>query len=145
MSTALGIEDAVSGQSIVATHSATAQGDGQLERTPIAGRARTNLLVICRDRRSADDSILVRSLVGLLGVDLEHLMIHRDQQREEGAGLLRSDRKRKAEHRQNPRWYPPLIHMYEKGSATTETKKAPEGAWKNNACESGHGAAIMDK
>lgn len=86
----LGIEDAVSGQSIVATRSATAQGDGQLERIPIAGRARANLLVSRRDRRSADDSILVRSLVGLLGVELERLMIHRDQQREEGAALLRS-------------------------------------------------------
>ncbi|MET3679568.1 MULTISPECIES: helix-turn-helix domain-containing protein [unclassified Pseudomonas] len=40
--------------------------------------------------RTQDDAILVRSLVGLLGVELERLMIHRDQQREEGAALLRS-------------------------------------------------------
>jgi len=32
----------------------------------------------------------VRSLAGLLGVELERLMIQRDQQREEGASLLRS-------------------------------------------------------
>jgi len=83
----LSLEDAVSGATIVATAS---KASGPLERIPIPGRARANLLMTRKAQRSADDSILVRSLVGLLGVELERLMIHRDQQREEGAALLRS-------------------------------------------------------
>ena len=86
----LGIEDAVSGATIVQTRPSAPRSAEQRERIPIAGRARANLLMTRRDRRSADDSILVRSLVGLLGVELERLMIHRDQQRDEGAALLRS-------------------------------------------------------
>lgn len=83
----LSIEDAVSGMVIVATdHNASEP----LERIPVPGRCRANLLMARKTRRSADDSILVRSLVGLLGVELERLMIHRDQQREDGAALLRS-------------------------------------------------------
>jgi len=42
------------------------------------------------DKRTTDDSILVRSLVGLLGGELERLMIQRDLQRDEGAELLHS-------------------------------------------------------
>ncbi len=86
----LGIEDAVSGVTIVETRPSAPRSAEQVERIPIAGRSRANLLMTRRDRRSADDSILVRSLVGLLGVELERLMIHRDQQRDEGAALLRS-------------------------------------------------------
>lgn len=83
----LAIEDAVSGATIVATRQAEWQA---AERIPIGGRARANLLMARRGTRSADDAILVRSLVGLLGVELERLMIQRDQQRDEGAALLRS-------------------------------------------------------
>lgn len=85
----LSIEDAVSGGIMVAT-GASAKAAQPVERIPVPGRARANLLMSRRAQRNADDSILVRSLVGLLGVELERLMIHRDQQREEGAALLRS-------------------------------------------------------
>ncbi|HKS15372.1 MAG TPA: helix-turn-helix domain-containing protein, partial [Pseudomonas sp.] len=60
-----------------------------VERIPIGGRARANLIIASHARRTLDDSMLVRSLAGLLGVELERLMIQRDQQREEGAALLR--------------------------------------------------------
>lgn len=86
----LAIEDAVSGIRIVEAQSAAVQAVDHLERIPIGGRVRANLLITSRARRTLDDSILVRSLVGLLGVELERLMIQRDQQREEGAALLRS-------------------------------------------------------
>ncbi|MCU1733303.1 MULTISPECIES: PucR family transcriptional regulator [unclassified Pseudomonas] len=85
----LAIEDAVSGATIVQTH-APHPDPQSVERIPIAGRARANLLMARKLQRNADDSILLRSLVGLLGVELERLMIHRDQQREEGSALLRS-------------------------------------------------------
>ncbi|WDY56123.1 PucR family transcriptional regulator [Pseudomonas sp. PSKL.D1] len=84
----LGIEDAISGASILDT--AQYQAQAALERIPIGGRTRANLVLARRDVRSAHDPILIRSLVGLLGVELERLMIHRDQQREEGAAMLRS-------------------------------------------------------
>ena len=84
----LGIEDAGGGDTLVATSSTGAAR--HIERIPIPGRARADLLMARKTQRTADDSILVRSLVGLLGVELERLMIHRDQQREEGAALLRS-------------------------------------------------------
>ncbi|MBK4993464.1 PucR family transcriptional regulator [Pseudomonas sp. S37] len=85
----LAIEDAPSGLTVVETRQG-AQAAERVERIPIAGRARANLLMARKSARTQDDSILVRSLVGLLGVELERLMIHRDQQREEGAALLRS-------------------------------------------------------
>lgn len=86
----LAIEDAVSGVDIVETKPVSPQGEVQVERIPIAGRARANLVMTRQGKRTLDDTILVRSLVGLLGVELERLMIQRDQQREEGAALLRS-------------------------------------------------------
>ncbi|MFJ4458401.1 PucR family transcriptional regulator [Pseudomonas sp. NPDC089392] len=86
----LAIEDAPSGVSVVETRQAGQMAPERVERIPIAGRARANLLMARKGSRTQDDSILVRSLVGLLGVELERLMIHRDQQREEGAALLRS-------------------------------------------------------
>jgi len=85
----LAIEDAPSGLTVVETRQG-AQAAERVERIPIAGRTRANLLMARKSARTQDDSILVRSLVGLLGVELERLMIHRDQQREEGAALLRS-------------------------------------------------------
>lgn len=86
----LSIEDAVSGTRIVETAHADPYDSTPLEHIPIAGRARANLVLGRRGTRTPNDPILVRSLVGLLGVELERLMIHRDQQREEGAALLRS-------------------------------------------------------
>lgn len=86
----LAIEDAVSGIKIVETAASLQPRNEHIERIAIGGRTRANLVMIRRAERTMDDSILVRSLVGLLGVELERLMIHRDQQREEGAALLRS-------------------------------------------------------
>ncbi|WP_161866116.1 PucR family transcriptional regulator [Pseudomonas yangonensis] len=86
----LGIEDAVSGVIIAESQSARYQASERVERIPIAGRVRANLVIARKGERALDDPILVRSLVGLLGVELERLMIHRDQQREEGATLMRS-------------------------------------------------------
>ncbi len=82
----LAIEDAVSGATIVEARSTASQDTEHVERIPIAGRSRTHLIM----GRTGNDATLVRSLVGLLGVELERLMIHRDLQREEGAALLRS-------------------------------------------------------
>lgn len=86
----LAIEDAVSGFKIVKTAPSLAPHDEHIERIAIGGRTRANLVMIRKVERTMDDSILVRSLVGLLGVELERSMIYRDQQREEGAALLRS-------------------------------------------------------
>lgn len=86
----LAIEDSVSGVSILETCPVTACDQQHLERIPIGGRSRANLIMIRNGNRTADDSILVRSLVGLLGVELERLMINRDLQREEGAALMHS-------------------------------------------------------
>ncbi|EMR0690647.1 PucR family transcriptional regulator [Pseudomonas aeruginosa] len=86
----LGIEDAVSGVTIAESQSARYHTSEQVERIPIAGRVRANLVIARKGERTLNDPILIRSLVGLLGVELERLMIHRDQQRDEGATLLRS-------------------------------------------------------
>ncbi|MBB4865716.1 purine catabolism regulator [Pseudomonas nitritireducens] len=86
----LAIEDAASGQRIVESSAPRRPAPEQVERIPIGGRTRANLLLARKGERTLDDPILVRSLVGLLGVELERLMIHRDVQREEGAALLRS-------------------------------------------------------
>lgn len=64
----LAIEDAVSGAPMVASH--PGQHSEQVERIAIGGRTRANLAMGRRARRSPDDSILVRSLVGLLGWSL---------------------------------------------------------------------------
>ncbi|MDR0278806.1 MAG: PucR family transcriptional regulator ligand-binding domain-containing protein [Paucimonas sp.] len=86
----LALEDAVDATLVVETRPQERTALQQAERIALGGRSRTNLLLARGSRRSADDSILIRSLVGLLGVELERLMIQRDQQREEGAALLRS-------------------------------------------------------
>ncbi|MFJ4444712.1 PucR family transcriptional regulator [Pseudomonas sp. NPDC089422] len=86
----LAIEDAITGIRIVESQPAGNQVPVNVERTAIGGRTQANLLISRRPHVSMDDSILVRSLVGLLGVELERQMIHRDQQREEGGALLRS-------------------------------------------------------
>ncbi|WP_260497049.1 PucR family transcriptional regulator [Pseudomonas aeruginosa] len=86
----LAIEDAVSGRTVVEPSSARQPAPEQIERIPIGGRTRANLVLARRGERTLDDPVLIRSLVGLLGVELERLMIHRDTQREEGSALLRS-------------------------------------------------------
>ncbi len=86
----LTIEDAVSGLKIVEARNTSSGPGDHIERISIGGRARANLVIASSARRTFDDSILVRSLAGLLGVELERLMIQRDLQREEGASLLRS-------------------------------------------------------
>ncbi|MBJ9974127.1 PucR family transcriptional regulator ligand-binding domain-containing protein [Pseudomonas sp. S75] len=88
----LAIEDTVGGLKVVETAQFPMKDDDDyvVERVPITGRARANLVTARMRQRTLDDPILVRSLVGLLGVELERLMIQRDQQREEGAALLRS-------------------------------------------------------
>ncbi|GLO12413.1 hypothetical protein PPUJ20028_09940 [Pseudomonas putida] len=86
----LTIEDAISGLKIVEAGTISPGDGGHIERISIGGRARANLVIASNARRTFDDSILVRSLAGLLGVELERLMIQRDLQREEGASLLRS-------------------------------------------------------
>lgn len=86
----LAIEDSVSGLVIVETNSSGSRDSERVERIAISGRSRANLIMTRSGKRTVDDSILVRSLLGLLGVELERLMIHRDLQREEGSVLLRS-------------------------------------------------------
>ena len=89
----LRIEDAASGATIFAPdvppHRKSAQAVN-VESIAIAGRTRANLVIRREKQRAPEDPLVVRSLVGLLGVELERLMISRDNQREEGADLLRS-------------------------------------------------------
>ncbi|MBZ9784593.1 PucR family transcriptional regulator ligand-binding domain-containing protein [Pseudomonas sp. REP124] len=86
----LSIEDAVSGAAIVDSATVHKTAPERLERIPIGGRTRANLVMARKGERTQSDPILVRSLVGLLGVELERLMIQRDLQRDEGSALLRS-------------------------------------------------------
>lgn len=90
LGSSLAIEDAVSGVNMVEAITVNAHAVDHIERIPLGGRARANLVIASSARRTFDDSILVRSLAGLLGVELERLAIQRDLQREEGAALLRS-------------------------------------------------------
>lgn len=89
----LEIEDRASGKTLFSS----LQGENTepalphfVERIPIAGRARANLVMWRKDSMAVQDVLMIRSLVGLLGIELERMMIHRDTQREEGAGLLRN-------------------------------------------------------
>ncbi len=61
-----------------------------VENVPIAGRSRANLLIRRRDGKVSQDVLLIKILVGLLGIELERLMIHRDTQRSEGTSILKS-------------------------------------------------------
>ena len=85
----LTIEDAVSGTCIVENRSTQKSVTDHVERIPIPGRSRADLVVVRKHDRSVTDPLLVRSLVGLLGVELERMMISRDLQRDEGAALIR--------------------------------------------------------
>ncbi|WP_175856850.1 PucR family transcriptional regulator [Burkholderia anthina] len=96
----LRIEDAASGTLLVtsaktaaAAVAADADSDADtqhVERIALGGRVRANLVIRRAGRTAPEDPLFVRSLVGLLGVELERLMITRDAQRDEGAALLRS-------------------------------------------------------
>lgn len=86
----LAIEDTVSGATIVETRPAENQDPASVERIPIAGRTHANLVIRRKAKWAQDDQILVRSLVGLLAVELERQMIQRDLQRNEGADLMHS-------------------------------------------------------
>lgn len=89
----LRIEGAGSGTTLFASETSSHRKSAQsatTESIAIGGRTRANL-IIHREKPSAPgDPLVVRTLVGLLGVELERLMIQRDDQREEGADLLRS-------------------------------------------------------
>lgn len=89
----LEIEDSASGKTLFSSRlNQHAEPDFPhfIERIPIAGRARANLVMWRQDSMAVQDVLMIRSLVGLLGIELERMMIHRDTQREEGAALLRN-------------------------------------------------------
>jgi purine catabolism regulator len=89
----LQIEDADSGTTIFTSDASSPPKSTKstaVEKIGIAGRARANLVISREKQSTLVDPLVVRSLVGLLGVELERLMINRDNQREEGADLLRS-------------------------------------------------------
>lgn len=90
---ALRIEDADSGATMFASETSSPAGPAgpaSEEKIAIAGRARASLVIRRERRRAPEDALVVRSLVGLLGVELERIMIDRDHQREEGTALLGS-------------------------------------------------------
>lgn len=80
------IEDAASGATLVSSHGQSA--DSALQRVAIAGSVPANLVIDAQGKKVWGDPLLVRSLVGLLGIELERLAIARDEQREAGAQLL---------------------------------------------------------
>ncbi|ORM72112.1 PucR family transcriptional regulator [Pantoea rwandensis] len=89
----LEIEDALSGTIRFSSHPSTLSASPSalpMERVPLAGRSRTHLILYRTDANSLKDPLLVRSLTGLLEIELERLMIERDQQRREGSALLDS-------------------------------------------------------
>ncbi|MEM5341185.1 PucR family transcriptional regulator [Paraburkholderia azotifigens] len=94
------IEDAQSGAVIVSS-SPSPYSDNTApvleERVAIGGRARADLVIYRQDAEALQDPLLVRSLLGLLEIELERMMIDRDNLREEGAALLRSLLKGEAE------------------------------------------------
>ncbi|SAL64714.1 DNA-binding protein [Caballeronia cordobensis] len=89
----LAIEDAGSGWIIVSSCASLSSDELSPvfeERVAIGGRARANLVISRRDADALQDPLLVRSLLGLLEIELERMMIDRDDLRMEGAALLRS-------------------------------------------------------
>ncbi|WP_250519017.1 PucR family transcriptional regulator ligand-binding domain-containing protein [Caballeronia sp. ATUFL_M1_KS5A] len=90
----LAIEDAGSGAIIVSSSDSLPTSDAThpvfVERVAIGGRARVNLVIRRRDSEAWQDPLLVRSLLGLLEIELERMMIDRDNLRKEGEALLRS-------------------------------------------------------
>ena len=89
----LEIEDADSGAIIVSSHRLPPENEINpvvTERIAIAGRTKANLIMYRRAGETLQDPLLVRSLLGLLEIELERIMLDRDRQRKEGADLLRS-------------------------------------------------------
>lgn len=82
------VEDAASGVPIVASRQVAVSR--LLERVAIPGIVSANLVIIAHGKKVWGDPLLVRSLVGLLSIELERLAIARDEQREAGATLLRN-------------------------------------------------------
>ncbi|PVX73171.1 PucR family transcriptional regulator [Paraburkholderia unamae] len=96
----LAIEDARSGSIIVSSNPLPTSVETDpvfVERVAIGGRAKADLVIHRRDAQAMQDPLLVRSLLGLLAIELERMMIDRDKLREEGAALLRSLLKGEAE------------------------------------------------
>ncbi|SEI19129.1 purine catabolism regulatory protein [Paraburkholderia hospita] len=96
----LAIEDARSGSIIVSSSPLPSSDETDLvsvDRVAIGGRARANLVIRRRDAQALQDPLLVRSLLGLLEIELERMMIDRDNLRKEGAAVLRSLLKGEAE------------------------------------------------
>ncbi|SAL00885.1 DNA-binding protein [Caballeronia pedi] len=89
----LAIEDAGSGSIIVSSGALLSSDETHpafVERVAIGGRARANLVICRRDAEALQDPLLVRSLLGLLEIELERMMIDRDNLRKEGAALWRN-------------------------------------------------------
>lgn len=89
----LRIEDTATNTCVVASHvpaNPFTDTDAPGERVPVPGRARAELVIRRARSHAAEDPLLIRSLVGLLSVELERLMITRDEQRDDGAALFRS-------------------------------------------------------
>lgn len=84
----LQIEDAESGAPILRGKRAM-PAQGSVSRFEIPGRARAALTIRRPVAEAFDDIFLIRALVGLLGVELERMMIERDHQRRDGEALLR--------------------------------------------------------
>lgn len=61
-----------------------------LEKIPIEGRSRTSLVIQRDQKEELPDRLILQSLIGLLGVELERIMLERDAQRQDGEALLRS-------------------------------------------------------
>jgi len=85
----LALEDSQSGE-LVALANGTADVPSCAEALPIGGQSAVNLRLWPRkeNHKVGDKSLLLRSLVGLLAVELERKRLERDAQRREGAALL---------------------------------------------------------
>jgi len=85
----LALEDERSGQRIASCGRFPASTPREAEAIPMGGRSRALLRLWRQDDAAAPSSaLLLRSLSGLLAVELERLMLERDTQRREGAALL---------------------------------------------------------
>lgn len=83
----LQIEDAASGVPILPSKRAAPE-QGSVGRFEIPGRAKAALVIRRSNDQPADDIFLIRALIGLLGVELERMMIERDGLRRDGESLF---------------------------------------------------------
>lgn len=86
----LSVEDTITGLTIVDGGISGGLDRKNAERIAIGARTQANLVICRKQNSSTDDSLLVRSLVGLLGVELEREMIQRDNKRDEGREIFRN-------------------------------------------------------